>query len=136
MNQRLAQCIFIFLTVLSIPASIYPLYYFFQISSAVSADVKIIIVDNAQFYYLYMSIFLVLFLVQRAGLKSKQAFFYRYASALLCGTFILAIAAAYILPNRLHAMLVENHYQQCGAPDSLNRISKAQIMKYSKRGCR
>lgn len=131
MNQRTAQWFFVGLNILAIPIVFYPIVELFQISVEVSNASPEITYDSGDFYFLLMSVFWVMWVIQYIGRKGDMAWVSRKAHHLLIGWFIGCIILAILIPIGLEYGLNHAGYKRCEQPKNLARRMSGQEMHFS-----
>ena len=91
MNKKTAQIIFIILNILSLFAVAYVIYDFININDAITLKEKVIPFDSGVYYFLLMSVFSVLGIIQYVGLKNSESKVFKYANQVLVLWFMLSL---------------------------------------------
>jgi energy-coupling factor transporter transmembrane protein EcfT len=135
MNQRWAQSAFIGFNVLAIPAVLYPLYELYRISIEVAAEKKLVTYDKGDFYFVLMSLFWLMWIIQKVGLKGGMGWVAKWAKPLLVGWFIGCLSFAILTPKVISYGLTKSGYQQCEVPEDPARRMGGGDMWFSLTDC-
>lgn len=113
MDQRQAQWGFISLNILAIGAVSLPFYELYRIYTEVKSGALSISYDRADFFFLLMSVFWVMWLIQHIGLSGNKGWVTKKAQPLLIGWFVGAFIFASIIPVCINYVLNQVGYQLC-----------------------
>ena len=111
MDQRQAQWGFIALNILAVGAVAYPFYELYRIYTEVKSGALSISYDRAGFLFLLMSVFWVMWVIQRIGLSGRTEWVEKKAQPLLIGWFVGAFVSALIIPVCINYALNQVGYQ-------------------------
>lgn len=135
MTKKTAKIIFFIFNILAIIFVGYVAYDFIRITSDIELKTNLILLDPDIYYFLLMSNFWVLAIVQYVGLKNKQSIIFKYANQGIIAWFLLMILLANVLPNYLTNKLDEAGYSICENPGEIYRVAKGEGSYYIKEGC-
>jgi len=130
MNQKLAQTIFVVLNVLSVCAVAYVVYDFFNVITAIEVEAELVPFDSGTYYFLLMSVFWVLSVIQYVGLKNKHAKMLKFGNQILVFWFVMMILLANIIPYYLVNKLEVAGYMKVKDPREISRVAKGESSFY------
>ena len=135
MNQRTAQRLFIGLNVLAIPIVLYPVFELCRVAIEVFDRNSEVRYYSGDFHFLLMSVFWVMWIIQRTGRKGDREWVAKKAQKLLIGWFIGCLALAALIPLGLEYGLTKAGYQECEPPGNPAYRMGGRDMRFSLTAC-
>lgn len=133
MRLEVADRFVILFYLLSVPATIYPIWELVGVYRSVQAGIDVIETSSGVAYFLLMSIFFTLFIIQIAGKRCPDGFIMRHASGILACHFFLVLFIASALTFSVPYLLAQSGYKQCGP--AKYRTSRGGPMNYALKEC-
>ncbi len=135
MRPSTAQTVFILITLASIPVGAWPVYEWWRVSNLMDAGASQIRFDSGDGYFLLMSVFWVLAVLQYAGLHGGMVWVKRHGSAFLFAWLVACLVLANRVPAWLEQRLILAGYQHCPVEQSAGRRSPGRRLVYQRPAC-
>lgn len=135
MRPSTAQAVFVSISLVSIPVGAWPVYAWWRVSKLMDAGASRIRFDSGDGYFLLMSVFWVLAVLQYAGLHGAMAWVKRHGPVLLLAWLVACLVLANRLPVWLDQRLTQAGYQRCPVEQPAGRRSPGERLVYQRPVC-
>lgn len=135
MSPKTARLGFTFITLISIPLSIYAVVSTANLIHFIAIHAAPILFDSSNLYFILASVFWPMALAEYTGTKEKMRWFRDILPTVLIVWFVSCIAIGALGNWALKTTLEAEGYVACKNPQSISRISRTESLIYRLDGC-